>query len=396
MFNNFQEVINQYGTPVYLYDFEMIRTKYLQFQSSFQVSKLDIHYAMKALSNINILKLMKSLGAKLDCVSIQEIELAFLAGYKPENILFTPNGISIEEYRMAIKHGVKINIDNLQMIEVIASEFPSLSFGVRLNPHIMGGGNSKISVGHIDSKFGISIHQLPHLERLIKEYKLNIEGIHIHTGSDILDPEIFIRAAKMVFNAVRRIESIEYIDFGSGFKVAYKEGDLFTDMSKFGIEFSQVYNDFCKEMGREYTLKFEPGKFLVSEAGSFLVKVNVVKQTTSCTFVHIDSGFNHLIRPMFYNSFHKIENLSNPEGEPKLYNVVGYICESDTFASDRRIPEIRKGDILQFKNAGAYCFQMASNYNSRFLPPEVAIEKGGHRLIRERGTMEDIVRGQVF
>lgn len=162
-----------------------------------------------------------------------------------------------------------------------------------------------------------------------------------------------------------------------------------------GKKLSKRFNEFCKEYGRELTLAFEPGKFLVSQAGKFLASVNVVKQTTSTVFAQIDSGFNHLIRPMLYGSSHEIENVSNPNGRERFYSVVGYICETDTFANNRRIPEITEGDILAFSNAGAYCFSMASNYNSRFRPAEVLWYKGKSHLIRKRETFEDLVQHQV-
>jgi len=389
-----QSLVEEFGAPLYVYDGDIIEQKFNAFRDAFSVKKLEIHYACKALTNLSILSLMKSLGSKLDCVSVQEIQLGLKAGFESEDIMFTPNGVGEEEYDKAIKLGVKINVDNIQMLEYLGSTYPELELCVRINPHLMGGGNSKISVGHIDSKFGISIHQMPLVHRIANKYGIKISGIHVHTGSDIHDGDVFIRAAELILMAGESFEDLEYVDFGSGFKVAYKPNDYSTNIEKFGEKFSQVFNAFCDKMGKDFTLKFEPGKFLVSEAGSFLTKVNVVKQTTACTFVHVDSGFNHLIRPMFYDSYHHIENLSNPKGDEKLYNVVGYICESDTFANDRIISEVRKGDILRFRNAGAYCYSMASNYNSRYRPAEVLVKGGETYLIREREQLEDLVKGQ--
>jgi diaminopimelate decarboxylase len=259
----------------------------------------------------------------------------------------------------------------------------------------MAGGNSNISVGHIDSKFGISIHQIPHLLRIVELTKMNINGIHMHTGSDILDIDVFLYASEILFETAKNFENLKFIDFGSGFKVPYKAGDIETNIEELGKKLTDRFNDFCKEYGQELTLAFEPGKFLVSEAGYFLAKVNVVKQTTSTVFASVDSGFNHLIRPMLYGANHSIENISNPEGRERYYSVVGYICETDTFANNRRINEISEGDILCFKNAGAYCFTMASNYNSRFRPPEVLWHNGKAVLIRERETFDDLIKNQV-
>ncbi len=396
MQNDFKDLLKKYGAPLYVYDANIISKKYNEFFQAFDVKNLDIHYACKALSNLSILSFLNSLGAKLDCVSVQEVQLGIKAGFLPADIMFTPNGIGEAEYDQAIALGVNINADNLEMVEYLGKTYQGLKLCIRINPHLLGGGNSKISVGHIDSKFGISIHQMPLLQRLANKYGICINGVHVHTGSDILDGDIFIRAAELILQAAEGFENLEYIDFGSGFKVAYKPDDYFTNIEKFGKKFSEVFNDFCQKKGKDFTLKFEPGKFLVSEAGSFLTSVNVVKQTTACTFVHIDSGFNHLIRPMFYDAYHEIENISNPKGDKKLYNVVGYICESDTFANDRILPEVKKGDILRFKNAGAYCYSMSSNYNSRYRPAEVLIKDGNSFLIRKRETIEDLISGQML
>ena len=389
-------IAHTYGCPVYVYDAYKIRSQYERLIKAFAaVPSLRINYAMKALSNGSILKLMRKLGAGLDTVSIQEVKLGLHAGFAPEQIIFTPNGVSMEEIEEAASLGVKLNIDNLSILEQFGSKHPQVPVCIRINPHVMAGGNSKISVGHIDSKFGISIHQIPHILRIVENTKMHINGIHMHTGSDILDIDVFLYAAEILFDAAKHFRELKFIDFGSGFKVPYKEGDIQTDIEELGEKLSQRFLEFCKLYGRDLTLAFEPGKFLVSEAGFFLVKVNVVKQTTSTVFAGIDSGFNHLIRPMFYGATHFIENISNPEGKKRFYSVVGYICETDTFASNRQIAEISEGDILCFRNAGAYCYTMASNYNSRPRPAEVLWIDGQAKLIRKAETLEDLLRNQV-
>ncbi|APU08823.1 diaminopimelate decarboxylase [Cellulophaga lytica] len=390
------KIAKTYGDPVYVYDSEKIVSQYQRLTNAFKgVKKLKLNYAAKALSNISILRLMNSLGSGLDTVSIQEVELGLLAGFKPESIIYTPNGVSLEEIEKAAALGVRINIDNLSVLEQFGSKHPNIPVCIRINPHVMAGGNSNISVGHIDSKFGISIHQIPHLLRIVDLTKMNINGIHMHTGSDILDIDVFLYASEILFETAKNFKNLDFIDFGSGFKVPYKTGDIETNVEELGQKLSAKFNDFCKEYGKELTLAFEPGKFLVSESGFFLAKVNVVKQTTSTVFASIDSGFNHLIRPMLYGSSHEILNISNPEGRERYYSVVGYICETDTFASNRRINEISEGDILCFRNAGAYCFTMASNYNSRFRPPEVLWHNGEAILIRERETFDDLIKNQI-
>ena len=389
------DLAKKYDSPLYVYDTEKIKNQYKRIIKSFsKVKNVKINYAVKALSNANILKVFNQLGSGLDTVSIQEVRLGLIAGFEPKNIIYTPNGVSLKEIEDVAKLGVQINIDNLSILELFGQKHPNIPVCIRINPHVMAGGNSKISVGHIDSKFGISIHQVPHIKRVVENTGMHINGIHMHTGSDILDIDTFLMATEILFDTAKQFKRIEFIDFGSGFKVPYREGDISTNIEDLGKHLSKRFNDFCKEYGRDLTLMFEPGKFLVSEAGRFLATVNVIKQTTSTVFAGIDSGLNHLIRPMFYNSYHHIENISNPKGRERFYSIVGYICETDTFGTNRRINEINEDDILCFHNAGAYCFSMASNYNSRYRPAEVMIHEGKDYLIRKRETFDDIIRNQ--
>ncbi len=395
---NREELINlanKHGSPLYVYDTEKIIHQYKTITSAFsKVKNLKINYAVKALSNINILKIFNTLKSGLDTVSIQEVKLGLHAGFKPKDIIYTPNGVSLQEIEEVAKLGVQINIDNLSILELFGQKHPKVPVCIRINPHIMAGGNSNISVGHIDSKFGISIHQVPHIKRVVENTGMRINGIHMHTGSDILDIDTFLRATEILFDVAKQFKNIDFIDFGSGFKVPYKKDDISTDIVELGEKLSIRFNEFCKEYGKNIALMFEPGKYLVSESGYFLAKVNVIKQTTSTVFAGIDSGMNHLIRPMLYNAYHHIENLSNPKGRERFYSIVGYICETDTFGSNRRINEISEDDILCFHNAGAYCYSMASNYNSRFKPAEVMVYKGKDYVIRKRETIDDILRNQ--
>ncbi|WP_027138870.1 diaminopimelate decarboxylase [Gaetbulibacter saemankumensis] len=390
------KIAEEFGSPVYVYDAEKIEAQYNRLTNAFKdVKKLKLNYAVKALSNVSILKLFNKLGSGIDTVSIQEVQLGLAAGFLPEQIIFTPNGVSLAEIEEAAKLGIQINIDNLSILEQFGTKHPNIPVCIRINPHVMAGGNANISVGHIDSKFGISIHQIPHILRIVENTKMNINGIHMHTGSDILDIEVFLYASEILFKTAKEFKNLDFIDFGSGFKVPYKQGDIETNIEELGKKLSERFNDFCKEYGKDLTLAFEPGKFLVSESGRFLTKVNAVKQTTSTVFAQVDSGFNHLIRPMFYGSHHDIINISNPNGRERFYTVVGYICETDTFGNNRRITEINEGDVLCFKNAGAYCFSMASNYNSRFRPAEVLWYNNKAHLIRKRETFEDIMKNQI-
>ena len=394
--NDLLDLANEFGNPLYVYDAEKIEFQYKRLTNAFsKVEKLRINYAMKALSNISVLKLLNNLGSGLDTVSIQEVQLGLHAGFTPDKIIFTPNGVSFEEIEEVAALGVQINIDNLSVLEHFGTKHPKVPVCIRINPHVMAGGNENISVGHIDSKFGISIYQIPHILRIVENTKMHINGIHMHTGSDILDIEVFLYAAEILFDAAKQFKDLDFLDFGSGFKVPYKKGDIETNIEELGKKLTKRFLAFEKEYGRELTLAFEPGKFLVSEAGYFLAKVNVIKQTTSTVFAGIDSGFNHLIRPMLYGSQHDIINISNMKGKERFYSVVGYICETDTFANNRRINEISEGDILAFKNAGAYCFTMSSNYNSRYRPAEVLWHNNEAHLIRKRETFDDILKNQI-
>ena len=386
----------KYDSPLYVYDTAVMERQYKLLKSSFKGFEPKIKFACKALNNINVLKFFKSLGAGLDCVSIQEVWVGLKAGFQPEEIMYTPNCVSMEEIEMAVIEGVQINIDNTSILEQFGTKYgASVPVCIRINPHLMAGGNINISTGHIDSKFGISIYQMRHVERIIKSTGLRVNGLHMHTGSDILDVDVFLRGAEILLEQTELFADLDFLDFGSGFKVPYKPDDYYTDVVELGDKLSDRFVEFQKHYGKKVDLWFEPGKFLVSESGTFLAKVNVMKQTTATVFVGLDSGLNHLIRPMFYNSYHHLTNISNPTGKQRIYTVVGYICETDTFGWDRKMAEVNEGDIIAFRNAGAYGFTMASNYNSRFRPAEVLIHQGKDYLIRQRETLEDILRNQV-
>ncbi len=386
---------DHFGTPLYIYDGEKITAQVKTLQDAFSSVPLKIKYATKALSNINILKLIRKAGAGVDAVSIEEVKLCMMAGYTADEIMYTPSGVSFDEIQEAVGMGIMINLDSLPLMEQFGEVYgESIPACIRINPHIMAGGNIKISTGHSASKFGISIEQLPQILETVAQYKLQIVGLHIHTGSDILDAEVFLRGGNVLFEAAMQFPSLKFLDFGGGFKVAYKPGDIATDIREVGSKVGEAFQEFCKKYGRQLELWLEPGKFLVSEAGYLLVKANVVKESPTAAFVGVDTGLNHLIRPMMYDAYHSLYNLSNPEGKKVKYNVVGYICETDTIAAHRELNETRIGDLLVIKNAGAYGYSMASNYNSRLRPAEVLILSGAVYLIRRRENFEDLIRHQ--
>ena len=390
------DIANEFGTPVYVYHAETITDQFQKLQSAFKGHPTRFFYACKALTNIHILKHLLQLGANLDCVSINEVKLGLHVGFQPSQILFTPNCVDFSEIKEAKELGVNINIDNISILEQFGNTYGNAyPVCIRLNPHIEAGGNYKISTGHIDSKFGISIHQMRHIERIVKTTGLHIHGLHMHTGSEIKDIQVFLQALELMFDFAQRFDQLDFIDLGSGFKVPYKEGDKETNVELLGEQVAAAFIAFEKEYHRPLEAWFEPGKYLVSQSGTFLVKANVIKQTTATVFVGVNSGFNHLIRPMFYDAYHEITNISNPQGAERIYTVVGNICETDTFAWDRVLNEVREGDVLAFHNAGAYGFEMSSNFNARLKPAEVLFKNNKALLIRARDSFNDLLRNQI-
>ncbi len=389
-------IANEYGTPVYIYHAEKITEQFHKLQQAFQKSNTRFFYASKALTNINILKHIRSIGCHVDCSSINEVKLAVHAGFEKQNILYTSNGIAFSEIEEAVSLGVNVNIDSLSNLEKFGKKYGhSYPVGIRLRPNIMAGGNLKISTGHEKSKFGIPVEQLDKILALVDQYNLFICGLHVHTGSEIKDVEVFMKVADIFFDLVPHFKELTYLDLGGGFKVPYREDEEGTDMPLLGEKVAGIMQKLKEVHGHDLETWFEPGKFLVSECGYFITQVNVLKQSGSTVFAGVNSGFNHLIRPMFYESYHRIINISNPDAPKHTYTVTGNICETDTFATDRQIAEIHEGDLLAFYNAGAYGFEMASNYNSRFKPAQVLVIKGQPHLIGRRDVFEDLLRNQV-
>ncbi len=391
-----KEAAEQFGTPLYVYHAEKITEQYQKLQTAFSRSDVQIFYACKALTNINVLKHVRSLGSNIDCSSINEVKLSLHAGFTPNRILYTSNGIAFDEIEEAKELGVHINIDSLSNLEKFGKKFGhSYPVGIRLRPNILAGGNLKISTGHDKSKFGIPIDQIDKILSLVTTYNLLIKDLHIHTGSEIKDVEVFVKGIEVLFDIIPKFQELEFIDLGGGFKVPYKDGDAETDIELLAAKVKEAFDRHPNPNGKSLQVWFEPGKYLVSECGYLITQVNVLKESTATVFAGVNSGFNHLIRPMFYDSYHRIKNISNPDGEEKKYSVVGNICETDTFAWDRKLNEVREGDYLVFYNAGAYGFEMSSNFNSRYKPAEVLFKEGKMHLIRRRDTFDDLLKNQT-
>ena len=389
------QAAKQFGTPLYVYHSERITEQYQKLKAAFYKPNTKIFYACKALTNISILNHIKNIGCNIDCSSINEVKLAIHAGFSTKNILYTSNGISFGEIEEAKELGVNITIDSLSNLEKFGAKFSySYPLSLRIRPNIMGGGNLQISTGHDESKFGIPITQLNQILQIVQQYNINVEGLHIHTGSDIDDIEVFIKGIEVLFEILHHFPNLKFIDLGSGFKVKYKAGDKATDIDLLA---QKIYEDFDNHpAAKSLEIWFEPGKFLVSECGYLITQVDVMKYNEEATFIGINSGFNHLIRPMFYGSHHTIRNISNPLGDEKEYAVVGNLCETDTFAWQRKIEETKEGEYLCFYNAGAYGFEMSSNFNSRFKPAEVMFKNNEPYLIRRRDEFDDLLKNQVI
>ncbi len=389
-------IAEEFGTPVYVYHAEKIKDQYRKLKNAFGSSNTIFFYACKALTNINILRYIRNLGANVDCSSINEVKLALYAGFPPSRILYTSNGIDFDEIKEAKELGVYINIDSLSNLQKFGEAFGySYPVGIRLRPNILAGGNLKISTGHDKSKFGIPVDQIELILKVVKNYQLRISDLHIHTGSEITDVDVFLKGIEVLFEIAPHFEHLEFIDLGGGFKVASRAGEKETDIPLLAEKVISAFSNHPYKNGKNLQVWFEPGKFLVSAAGNFITKVNVLKETSAADFVSVNSGFNHLIRPMFYDAYHHIENISNTEGPLKNYSVVGNICETDTFAWDRPLNQVREGDLLVFRNAGAYGFEMSSNFNSRFKPAEVMVMDGKFHLIRRRDQFDDLLRNQI-
>jgi diaminopimelate decarboxylase len=391
-----QAAATQYGTPLYIYHAEKITAQYHQLQNAFEGVYARFFYACKALTNISVLKHIQSIGCNIDCSSINEVYLALKAGFNPEQILYTSNGIDFEEIVAAVDAGVSVNIDSLSNLEKFGKAYGSrYPVGIRLRPNIMAGGNLKISTGHNGSKFGIPLEQLEEILSIKNQYQLRINCLHVHTGSEIKDVDVFIQVADIFFDLVPHFQDLQVLDMGGGFKVPYHANEKGTDIQLLAKKVGEVLNKFEITYGKKFQVWFEPGKYLVSECGYLITSVNVIKETPTVLFAGINSGFNHLIRPMFYEAYHPIRNISNPNGPIKNYAVTGNICETDNFAWDRPINEIRENDLLVIDNAGAYGFEMGSNYNSRFLPAQVLFKEDQLHLIRKRDTLEDLLKNQI-
>ncbi len=387
-------IADTFSTPTYVYDLDRVKDQYKAFKSAFPWPKLKIYYAMKANYNRDILTTLNALGSGIDAVSPGDLVMAKACGIDIKDIIYTANNITDAEMHEIAATGVLMNIGSLSRLERYAKAFPNTRVCLRINPDVVDGEHDKIKTGGDLTKFGILLEDVNKIKAITQAAGLKVVGLHEHTGSGLKKPDSIIRAMKQIMTIATRVNfpDLKFLDFGGGFKVPYGLDEAPIDIREIGSQVTQLFSDFCKEYGRELGLWFEPGKYLTAQAGTLLVRVNTVKQNRNRTICGTDSGFPQLIRPMFYEAYHAIDNVTNPGGTPGNYDICGNICETgDLFAKDRTMPEIRENDLLAIRDAGAYCYAMGGTYNLRPMPAEVVVENNEFRLSRKRLSPEDLV-----
>lgn len=388
------QLAEKYGTPLYVYNGDLITQRYHELHQFIPHPRLKIYYAMKANYNVTILKLLQKEGAGIDAVSPAEVLLALQAGFAPGRILFTANMMTDTEIHQVQKLGILFNIGSLTELERYGRFYPHNNVCIRFNPDVVAGFHENVRTGGKDTKFGIFLSRLEQVKTIAQKYYLTIVGIHEHTGSGIPETVEMMAGFKNILNIVRKehFPELQFVDFGGGFKVPYRPEEKQVDYAAFGRIVVELFIQTGQEFGRELAMYFEPGRYLVAEAGIFLVTVTTVK-TNGKNIAGTNSGFPQLIRPMFYDAYHHIVNVTHPAGKEKVYDVAGNICETgDYFATNRNLPEIREGDLLAIQNAGAYCYSMGGVYNLRPMPAEVLVLQGQDTLVRKRLSSEELVQ----
>jgi diaminopimelate decarboxylase len=386
-------IARSHGLPLFVYDASTITRQIDKLRNAFLLPDLEIHYASKALNTIGVLQHIYREGCGIDTVSPGEIQIALRAGIPPEKITFTPSGVLTADYAFALSRHIHVHVDQFSTLEWLDAHFPGTSVTLRFNPGVQAGGHHKLQVGKAGSKFGFQHDQTQALRKWTEQHSLRVTGVHMHLGSDIGDSASFQQAFDFLLHtAALWSDTLQHVNLGGGFKVPYHPGDHEININAFGAAVVDQFESFQELLKKPITLILEPGKYLVSEAGHLLIEVSQVRESGKTDMIYVHSGFNHFIRPMNYDAYHEIVNLTNPTGELNRYDIVGYLCETDTFALERTLPEVRPGDILCLANAGAYGYSMASNYNSRPRPAEVLFENGQGKLIRRAETLEDLLR----
>lgn len=390
--------VEQFGTPLYLYDGDSVVQRYRELYDFIKWPKLKIHYAMKANYNFQLLQLLNEQNASLDTVSPAEVLLALKTGFSRDRIIYTANNMTDDEVDMVKSLNVLMNIGSLSRLERFGQKYPGADICLRFNPDVVDGGHKHIMTGGDLTKFGILLKDVDQVVEIVKHYNLTVVGIHEHTGSGLQHTESVFQSMQniMAIATVERFPELKFLDFGGGFKVPYVPDEKRVDYVRMGNEITRLFAEYCNAYGRELELYFEPGKYIVAEAGYLLVEINTIKDNNGRLIAGCNSGFPQLIRPMLYDAYHHIVNLSNPDGEIKKYDICGNICETgDRFAEQRDIAEIREGDILSIENSGAYCYSMGSVYNLRPMPAEAVVRAGNIVLARRALSNAELINNIV-
>ena len=398
------ELVEKFDTPLYVLAERRIRENYRRLYDALtkHFSKVRIYYSAKANTSLTVLKILESEGAHLDTVSPGEVFLALKAGFTSDRILFTGTSVRDDELRFLVDSGVTINVDSLSQLRRLLNFHVPEMISVRVNPEIGAGHHEHCITAGKDSKFGIWEDDVIKAYKEAKEAGVKKFGIQMHIGSGILTVKPFLLAAEKLLDIARRVHEevgidFEFIDFGGGLGVPYRPEEKPLSLDLYAEKVLSLYAKRIKEynLGEPWFI-IEPGRYIVCDAGVLLTRVNTVKITPFKKFVGVDAGFNTLIRPAMYGSYHPIvvaDNLNSTEKE--IYDVAGPLCESgDLLAKNRKLPEINEGDLLAILNAGAYGFSMSSQYNSRPRPAEVLVRNGEYALIRERETLNSLLMGQ--
>ncbi len=390
------QIAERYSTPVYVYDKAVIVKKYRRLNAAIGFSPKKIYYASKANSNIAILKLFRDLGCSVDVVSPGELFLALKAGFKPSQILFTGNNLTVSEMEYAVANNVLMTVDSLSQMETYGKINPGSNVCVRINPNLGAGHHKHVITGGLQSKFGIYYTEINEIKRKAEKFDLKIIGVHMHIGSGILEYALLLKGISSLLEVAAHFAEVQFIDIGGGLGIPYRSKESPLNLEEFGRELTSLVRKWVK-VNKEITLVLEPGRFLVAESGVLLTRVTAVKRNPKYTFVGVDTGFNHLMRPAVYDAYHEIQLINNDSRKMEIVTVCGNICESgDVFAKKRDLPQLREGDLLGIENVGAYGFSMASQYNARVLPAEVLVDNKNIILIRKRGTFKDLLLNQVY
>ena len=389
-------IMQEYGSPLYVYEESVLRSQFRELSAGFPRGLLEIHYAMKANSNPSLLRILAEEGSSIDAVSEFEVRLALESGFEANQIIFTGNNNTLREIEFCVEQNVSVNLGSLALLEKYGERYPETTVSLRVNPGIGAGHHSHCITGGPDSKFGIYYDQIETVLSLAKKYKLTINGIHSHIGTGIFSAEPMLEAMEMILDVAKVFPDLQFVDFGGGFGIPYKPEQLPLDMEDLSKKMTERFTNFIQHYGRDLLMKIEPGRLLIGPVGVLLATVTNITNTPKNSFVGVDSGFNHLVRPTMYGSYHKILNANRISSTEKDVVVVGNICESGDILSRSGDDFIRKlsspaiDDRLAFLDAGAYGFSMSSQYNFRPRPAEVLVHQGQSRLIRRAETFEDL------